>query len=394
MCLSASVYAQTLRISGIAVYDIETGEAVSGQTVTIVDGLIVDIERSVPRDESSTATGIDGSGLTLMPGLIDSHVHMTEKDIGAFLANGVTAIRELNGSPDHLALRDSINAGEVVGPRMLVSSPLVSGREITFRHELLTSKDDAEALVSSLVDAGYDYLKIYDDLERASYEQIVTAAGSLDLDIVGHLPRAVGLAGVLLARQSIEHNEKIVVDVLGFDYSDLSPLDRAAGLIASSGVSVTPTLAVHEFMSDRRGAEVQSRIRSDEMAYVDDGILAWWKSTFPSTQESYSANTNGQAFMHAQRYLLQQLWDHGVPILAGTDTPNPLMVPGFSLHDELEALTRGGLSNEAAIRAATVTPGRKLKWTVPVGEVKVGFAADLLLVRGKSGGRFERFAKA
>ena len=313
----------------------------------------------------------------MLPGLIDSHVHMTEKDVGAFLANGITAIRELNGSTDHLALRDSINSGDIVGPRMLVSSPLISGQEIEFRHELVESVADAESLVKSSAADGYDYLKIYDDLEKDVYEQIVTTARQHGLELVGHIPRDVGLGGVLAAGQALEHNEKVVVDVLGFDYSDLSLLDQAADEIASFGVIVTPTLAVHEALSDRQSESAQRRLASDEMSYVSEGIFAWWNSMFTPPQDAHSANAGAQTFLQAQRYLAAALDKREVPLLAGTDTPNPLMVPGFSLHDELEALARGGLSNEAAIRAATSTPGRELNWSVPIGQVKAGYVQPI-----------------
>ena len=118
------------------------------------------------------------------------------------------------------------------------------------------------------------------------------------------------------------------------------------------------------------------------MGYVDNDIVDWWRSTFPKRDESSSHNPGSLNFLNAQRFLLVEMAEHGVPILAGTDTPNPLMIAGFSLHDELNALVRAGLSNEAAIRAATLTPGMHMPWRVKLGEVKVGYAADIVLVRG------------
>jgi hypothetical protein len=202
------------------------------------------------------------------------------------------------------------------------------------------------------------------------------------MNLVGHIPNGVGLQSTLNAGQSIEHNEKIVADVLSPNYSDFDPLRGVAELISLSGVTVTATLAVHEFLSDRQSQEVQDRLSATEMGYVDNDIADWWRSTFPKRDEYNSHNPGSMNFLSAQRFLLVEMADHGVPILAGTDTPNPLMVAGFSLHDELNALVRAGLSNEAAIRAATLTPGIHMPWHVKLGEVKVGYAADLVLVRG------------
>lgn len=374
--------AETFVIENVGIYDVLTGDVSAPSDVTVVDGVIVEITPADVSNQASDQPGVDASDLAMLPGLIDSHVHINERDLGVLLANGVTAVRELNGSADHLALRERIANNAIVGPRMLVSSPLVSGREIDFRHTLIESPADAKSLVLEVAASGYDYLKVYDDLEKDVYEKIVTTAHQQDVELVGHIPRDVGLGGVLSARQSLEHSEKIVVDVLGFNFSDLSMLDKAAADIANAGVVVTPTLAVHEMLSDRQSADAQRRLASSEMDYVSEGIFAWWKSMFVAPQGPHSVNENAAAFLHAQRYLTLALARMGVPILAGTDTPNPLMVPGFSLHDELEALVRGGLSSEAAIRAATYTPGRQLNWSVPIGEVKVGYAADLLLVRG------------
>jgi hypothetical protein len=374
--------AQSLAVESIAIYDVSSGEVRPDQTIVLSDGVISQVGISSSITIPEDATVIDGVGLTAMPGLTDAHVHMNKIDAGTFLANGVTSVRELNGSPQHLQLRDDIASGTILGPRMLVSSPLISGRSIQFRHVLVESPAQATQLVDELSSAGYDYLKIYDDLSASIYEQLVTSANRLGIDFVGHIPDGVGLQRALSAGQSIEHNEKIVADVLNPDYSDFEPLRGVAELIAQSGVIITPTLAVHEFLSDRQSEEVQDRLSATELGYVDSDIVEWWRSTFPKRDESSGHNPGALNFLNAQRFLLVEMAENGVPILAGTDTPNPLMIAGFSLHDELSSLVRAGLSNEAAIRAATLTAGMHMPWHVKLGEVKVGYAADLVLVRG------------
>ena len=377
-----SSVAQSLAVENIAIFDVSSGEIRSDQTIVILDGVISQVGMSSSIIIPDDATVIIGVGLTAMPGLTDAHVHMNEIDVGTFLANGVTSVRELNGSPKHLQLLDDIASGNILGPRMLVSSPLISGRSIQFRHVLLETPAQASDMVDRLYRAGYDYLKIYDDLSASTYEQLVTSANSLGMELVGHIPNGVGLQSALSADQSLEHNEKIIADVLNPDYSDFDPLRGVAELISQSGVTVTATLAVHEFLSNRQSEEVQNRLSATEMGYVDDDIADWWRSVFPKRNEDSSRDPGSLNFLNAQRFLLVEMAEHGVPILAGTDTPNPLMVAGFSLHDELNALVRAGLSNKAAIRAATLTPGIHMPWDVKLGEVKIGYAADLVLVRG------------
>lgn len=374
--------AEPLVIDNVAVYDVSSSALRSNQSIVIVDHLITQVGPTASITIPGNATVISGIGLTVMPGLTDAHVHMNEIDSGTFLANGVTSVRELNGSVQHLILRDDIASGNVLGPRLLVSSPLISGRSIQFRHSVVETPAQAEQLVDELFSAGYDYLKIYDDLSEDAYLQLVTSAKNLNMEFVGHIPKSVGLKGVLSAGQSIEHNEKIVADVLHPDYSDFEPLRSAAELIFNAGVAVTPTLAVHEFLNDRQSGEVRVRLLSDELAYVDEETLGWWNAIFPDHGGVGGHSSGGQDFLNAQRFLLGEMAIRGVPIMAGTDTPNPLMIAGFSLHDELDALVRAGLSNEDAIRAATIVPGAQMPWSVGIGEVKVGYAADLLLIRG------------
>jgi hypothetical protein len=377
----ASLADSPLVIRNVDILDVETRTYRQNQTLIVIDGLISQIGESdsiqVPHDSKI----IDGSGRILMPGLTDAHAHLTEQDIGLFLANGITSVREMNGSPTHLRLRENIVLGAVVGPRLLVSSPLITGKELQYRHELVEDPVGVAELIAQLVGEGYDYIKIYDDLSLDSYAAIAESAREHSVGLAGHIPASVGLGGVLSAGQMLEHNEKIVVEVLGSDFSDLSGLEKAAQAISESGVTVTPTLAVHEFMSDRRNTEIGHRMTAAELDYVDDDILMWWQSVFGSEngREIDDQDSGAAPFLAAQRRLLRELVKRGVPILAGTDTPNPLMIAGFSLHDELAALVRAGLTPMEAIRSATVVPGQQLAWTAPIGKVEVGYAADLIL---------------
>jgi len=374
--------AKSLLIENVSVYDVSSGDVRPDQSILVIDNTISQVGMKSSIDVPEGATLISGDGLTALPGLTDSHVHMNEIDAGTFLANGVTSVRELNGSPQLLQLRDAIARGEVRGPRMLVSSPLISGKDIQFRHILLTSPLQADKLPMEMQLAGYDYLKIYDDLSLNVYQRLADSANDVGIELAGHIPEKVGLLKVLSAGQHIEHNEKIVAAILLPDYSNLEPLDEAADRILEAGIAVTPTLAVHEFLSNRQSNEVRNRLVSSELAYVDSGIVEWWKSMFRALGQTNRAMQGAQNFLNAQRYLLARMEERGVPIMVGTDTPNPLMVAGFSLHDELDALVRAGLSNEAAIRAATQTPGAQMPWSNRVGEIKSGFAADIVFVRG------------
>jgi imidazolonepropionase-like amidohydrolase len=146
------------------------------------------------------------------------------------------------------------------------------------------------------------------------------------------------------------------------------------------GVAVTPTLAVFERLSLSGTPEAQALFDRPEMALVDSSIAAWWSSfRRPSPAP---ASPGALRLAEAHRLVVRRLMARGIPILIGTDTPNPFMVPGFSLHDELAALERQGMTRAALLRAATTGAAEFLGHAQEFGLVKPGLRADLILVEG------------
>ncbi len=374
----------TTALLDFGVLDLDRGQVESGLTVLVAEGRVLEVAPAADVELPAWVHRIQGRGRTLAPGLVDAHVHMDSTDLPLFLANGITGIRDLNGSESRLRWRDAVAEGALPGPRMLVSTPLLAGTPFQVRHELLRDSADAARRLRDMIGQGYDYAKIYDGLSVPVYQALVAVAHEAGLPLTGHIPADVGLAGALAAGQSLEHAEKIVMAQLGHGLADLDQLEDAADAIARAGVVVTPTLAVQEVLNAARDSAFDRRFEAPEMAYVDSATLAWWSSLRGGGMQPRMVE--GQPwtvrFMEAQRRLVRDLAARDVPIMAGTDTPNPLMVPGFSLHDELDALVRAGLSAQAALRAATVVPGEILPWDVKTGRIQAGYAADMVAVDG------------
>jgi imidazolonepropionase-like amidohydrolase len=344
-----------------------------GQTVLVRAGRVADIgSPRLPAD----ACRVDARGKVLLPALADLHAHVTERDLPLFLANGVTLVREMNGSPVHLALRRRIERGDVLGPRLLVASTLLSGAPLRYRHRLITSVDDAYAAAHEAKDAGYDFLKVYDDLTPDQYRALVEAGRTLGLRLDGHVPREVGLAAVLDAGQAIQHLDKIASALAGHAL-DSARLADAGRMFAGRSVWVTPTLASLRALDLAGTQEYVGRLRRPEMAYVDSSTLVWWHTLVRGGTRAYAPSR----FYHFQTALLKVLKESGgVRFLLGTDAANPLMVAGFSVHDELEALVRdGGFSAYEALLAATRNVADFLGDSTG-GRVAVGARADLVLV--------------
>ncbi len=375
---------EPLALVDVQVLDLDVGTLTPGQAVLVEGGRIAWVGDAADFQAPPNTRTVRGEGRVLLPGLVDAHAHTDSLSFSLFLANGVTGVREMNGAARHLRWRDAIAAGAMPGPRLLVTSELLTG--IPFegvRYRLIDGVDDARTAADEAIGAGYDYLKIYDALSAAEYGVMVERARRTNLPITGHIPEAVGLDGVLAAEQGLEHAEKIVNDVIGFDGADLGPLVAAARRIADARVPVTPTLAVQEVLTETDPVAMERRRNADELAFMTAGTLGWWGSlSVPGRGRGGDTESRPARYRRAQRTLVARLAEFGTPILAGTDTPNPYMVPGFSLHEELDALVRAGLEPLDALRSATSTPGEVLPFDVPTGRVAVGHAADLMLVEG------------
>src|SRR5580700_3130955 len=165
---------------------------------------------------------IDGHGKFLIPGLWDMHVHTAfgnwfpggrEIILPLFVANGVTGVRDMGGDlPILLAWRKQIAAGEIVGPRMVVSGPMLDadlpdGKGLRFPSSVrVTTPASAVAAVDSLKAQGADFIKVQSVISHDAYLAAAAEAKRIGLPIVGHVPDTVRLSEVIAAGQmSVEH---------------------------------------------------------------------------------------------------------------------------------------------------------------------------------------------
>jgi hypothetical protein len=375
----SAVRVETVALRNVTVLPMQSDTLLRNAAVLIQQGRIQwtgpDSELHVPRD----AFRIDGTGKTVLPGLIDTHAHSSERDFRMFLAWGVTTVREMNGSDAHLELRRRVEAGTLLGPRLIIASPLLSGYEWPkVRHVIVPSADSARALVIQFARAGYDFIKVYDGLDDDVYRALSKAAGSHGLRMTGHIPAAVTLNGVLEAGQSLEHVEKIAYG-LGLP-PDTSRIPAIVARIAKAGVTVVPTIASQHALALAGTREYQHRLQSVESAILDSATLTWWAGLARQEAGRDSMSERAAAWLEAQRSLLRSLYRAGVKLVIGTDTPNPLMVPGASVHDEIDEWIASGIPPYATLRAATLDAARYLGLPESSGTIQPGAPADLLVV--------------
>jgi hypothetical protein len=379
------------------------GGIVPGRTVVVRDGRIAEIGAvdsvRVPED----ALLIDSRGRYLMPGLADMHVHLEHSDdpalLGLFVANGVTTVRNMDGRPYILTWREDVASGALTGPTIHTAGPILDGDPPFFDDNVrITTPEEARVEVLRQARAGYDFIKTYVNLDAESFRAIRQTAADAGLRVAGHAPRSVGLTGLLdQPIASLEHLADFAVLIEAEDSpfrgrfhwsklylgmpADSARMDAAARRIAATRMSVVPTL-VERARSLADEATLERWLAEPDIAAMPRDVLRFWRERVHRTasrmsDEDWQLVERGRANRAA---LLRALHGAGVPLLVGTDTPNPFVVPGAAVHEELAAFVAAGLSEEAALSAATREAARFLGQLDEWGTVETGKRADLLLL--------------
>lgn len=386
----------TLTFEGVSIVPMDSERVVEGQTV-VVDGDRISWIGS--EDEARVPSGaqrVDGRGKYLIPGLADMHCHpYAQDDLLLLVTHGVTTIRNPQGMPRHVLWRQRIEAGELLGPTIFVSGPIVDGRPPRSNGNLsVVTREEAIAAVDFTKRGGYDFVKVYDQLTPDAYRWVVEAARERDLPVAGHIPFRVGLHGVLAAGQrSIEHlygypqalqpasRPAAAPRDLGqlraalFDMAQHAELERIPELAEATRAAGTwncVTLVVRT----RWAAGEDTLSALPELRYLSPAEAAearYFFQHYPTEPERFAVPEFNAA-------VLRGLHEAGAGILVGTDAGIPGMVYGPSVHEELSAFVDAGLSPFEALRAATVAPATYFGQSGEWGEVAIGARADLVLL--------------
>ncbi|HEX3763976.1 MAG TPA: amidohydrolase family protein [Kofleriaceae bacterium] len=376
-----------------------TGAVLPHHTVVVRGDRIVALGPSAGQEVPIAATVIDGSGKWLMPALADMHVHLWNKDdLTLFIAAGVTTVRNMSGEPRHLTWRSEIAAGQWIGPTIVTAGRIIDGDPPVWPGSaVLDSAGDAEQLVATQKAAGFDFLEPYTGLSFEAYQALAAAAKRDGMALEGHVPLAVGLPAALAAGQrSIEHLESWLFamlpehvdltrqrgtpEALRMALSQFDPT-RLPGLIAkavAAGAWICPTLTA----GDRIGglddlAALRQRTRwLDLMA---PATLERWDQDPRVSHYDFHDYGTVRAEGRLDAEIVAALAAAHAPLLVGTDTGDPYVVPGASLHDEIELLVAAGIPRPSVLQAATTDAARFLG-AEHAGVVEVGARADLLVV--------------
>lgn len=381
------------------------------QDVVIKDGLIIKLGES-QADETITTT-IDGKGKYLIPGLVDSHVHLKESknDLYLYLANGVTYVREMAGSTAILEWRKAI-AKDGIGPRMFIASPPVfsetglTGYYYAWTRQAVnfSDKDAASIKIKQLKEAGYDAVKMYGFVNQEMFTTTVAVAKENAIPVIGHIPLVSLDHFYSSGQKEVAHIEELTIKTIDDFGKSIARnpeeylrylktrSEEIASKLKENTISVTSTVWLCESFAAQK-FNLKDKLRTIELKYVNPKIIegtSLYKLGWLPESNGYEYDGEGTAearalsltfwktYEKAIYIMAKALLDQKVNIMAGTDSNVATAVPGFALHDELESLSKTGMTNSQVLYAATAAPGIWMKSTT--GKIKIGYTSDLVLL--------------
>lgn len=424
-CSCSSAPPPSLAITHVTLIDGTGAAAMPDTTVFIADEQIAAIGPSTSMSISRGTKTLDATGKFLIPGLVDMHAHLTgagepsgsrEFILPLMLANGITTVRDMGGDLDSLkTLRQEIERGKLVAPRIFFAGPYLDGKPPFFQPSLVvTNSAQAADDVHSLVSRGVDFIKVQSNLSREAYFAIADICRREHLTFVGHVPDHVTAAEASDAGQrSIEH----LTGVLRACSSDEAELMRkqfaAAPKKATPGQSLNRELSwegelLDSYSEERAAALIAEFVRNQtwqvptlillrndafptperdasrdaRRKYIPLKVLANWEKGAKERDKGATAAEFllRESLMQASLRIVGKLNAAGVPIMAGTDTTAPYVFPGSSLHEELALMVKAGLTPTQALQAATKLPAGFLGKLETQGTIQQGKIANLLLL--------------
>jgi imidazolonepropionase-like amidohydrolase len=399
--------AQTIAIVNATLIDVTNGKTQPGTTVVIKGNRIASVTHAA-RPNLHAPQIIDAKGEYVIPGLWDMHTHVyfdntssdgTDLILPLFLAFGVTGIRDMGSELDPiLHAREEVAAHRLFGPRMVVCGPMLDGSRSTYKAVIpITTPQDGRRAVDMLKRRGANFIKVQSFVPREAYFAIADESKKVGIEVEGHVPDAVR------ASEAISAGQRTFEHLIGI-FEASSP-DEDKYLTGTKG----PGVFLATYDPNREAAIVQALAKKqvwqcptlfwergqwlvDAIDYTRDPDIGyaghtWVTKHWPALQKSIvnSLDTDPlsvrEKFVNHELDIVRKLHAANVPFLAGTDTPAGVdVIPGISLHLELQRFVAAGFTPLEALQTATVNPAKFYNRLDDFGAIKTGRIADLLVL--------------
>jgi len=413
-------------IKSISIIDVKTGKTLNNRDLLVEGNTIISIDTTGIIKVPKTTFVINGEGKYIIPGLWDMHTHSNHHSPWLhhplYIANGVTGVRDMSGTLDK---KDSYWAGS--NERLEWNKELLNNKRITPRYVLqssyqidgkssvpsdspsffrLENTSDVPKLLNFYRKENVDFIKVYQQIKPNSYRKLALEARKYGIHLAGHKPMFLSLEEAInLGQKSFEHGRIFMFE--SFPKADslrnpenwkkfyskskksiISNYDESVAirlmeLMKEKNAYWTPTLQTLKFEAN---AHKQQFLDNSNLKYVTQiRKKLWWGIDANNNKErnlSIEGKDVSKDFYEASKKQVKKASDIGVPIMTGTDVTDSYTFAGFSVHDELNDLTKSGLSNLEALQTATIVPAQYANLQTIYGSIEVGKMADLVILDG------------
>ncbi|HYC61796.1 MAG TPA: subclass B3 metallo-beta-lactamase [Thermoanaerobaculia bacterium] len=405
-----SIAARGFVLHNATVIDGTGAAARSGMDVIMRGEKIVDVVAANVAQHPDGAHVIDATGKFVIPGLVDMHAHLllhpwneqgeieprydresAREHLRLFLRFGVTTVRDPGAeTADAVLLRNLVRDRKVTGPTIFTAGRILTSSNFNPEPFVIVRDEDAvRGEIRWQANAGVDAIKVYSSMPPELVKVAIDEAHRHELPLIGHLQRTTWTEAARLGIDGLEHAAPwsdvyipasareaapggMLARVHWLEHLDEKAIDAMVAALAEHRVAVDPTLmAMHTkfFKQD-----------SPDFALVPEKVRKGWPAgdfTKEWTREQYA---RAQRSWPTLLRLTKKMYDAGVHLVAGTDTPTPWIVPGASLHDELRLFADAGIPPHAILRMATFDAARALRREKEFGSIAPGLRADLIVL--------------
>ncbi|MEQ8238887.1 MAG: amidohydrolase family protein [Cyclobacteriaceae bacterium] len=402
-------------IKNVTIIDGTGGTVQENMVILLKDSIIQDIQPIDDYDFPPNTEIIDAAGKYVIPGLIDVHAHVTvlrfDQNLGisdkidweaslqslkTMLQYGITTVRNVAAPTNEgILIRDSVAKANLPSPTIYTSGAALNKSTHT---AFISTKTEEEVRIEvrNQVEKGVDLIKVYAGLEPPLVKAAIDEAHKQGVPVIGHLQNTTWTEAAEMGIDFITHagnwngyylddvdQKKYAPTMKGrldwIEWIDLhgSKVREMLDVMYKNGVSVDPTLIVFH---TKFWAEDSVYRHNEKLAEVHPTILDLWNAfSFVSdwTDEDFK---RGQSLWPKLASLTKAMYDRGIMLTAGSDFPNPWVMPGLALHQEMALMVQAGIPVNEVIKIATLNGAKALRIDRTHGSLEVGKVADILIL--------------